>query len=194
MMLDLNAFAKEVHAVAVEHGWWEGEENSDIDTKIALIHAEWSEALEEYRAGRPMVWFECATTRLPCDADENKCSCWDGEECCAGDRGSKPEGIAVELVDGCIRILDLMASKDMDFDQSGYISGGERTLPQLVAVLHYATAKSAESESEAAIWLNSCIEAVYEWLAEQGVYMDELMRIKHEYNKTRSYRHGGKRC
>jgi len=26
------------------------------------------------------------------------------------------------------------------------------------------------------------------------VDMDEIMRLKHEYNKTRSYRHGGKRC
>ena len=24
-MLDLNEFAREVHAVSVEHGWWEGE-------------------------------------------------------------------------------------------------------------------------------------------------------------------------
>ena len=193
-MLYLNEFAKEVHAVSVEHGWWEGEENNDIDTKIALIHAEWSEALEEYRAGRPMVWFECATTTMPCDADENKCSCWDGEECCAGDRGSQPEGIAVELVDGVIRILDLMAAKDMDFAQVGYICSGKRTLPQLVAVLHYATAMSGPEDDDAASWLSGCIEAVREWLEDQGVDMDEILRLKHEYNKTRSYRHGGKRC
>ena len=39
-MLNLNAFAREVHAVSVEHGWWKGEDNNDIDTKIALIHSE----------------------------------------------------------------------------------------------------------------------------------------------------------
>lgn len=196
-MLNLNEFAKEVHAVSVEHGWWEGKENNDVDTKIALIHAEWSEALEEYRAGRPMVWRECDEV----GEDEaapwcigGECECLEAGECCIGAMGSKPEGIAVELVDGVIRILDLMAAKDMDFAQAGYICSGKRTLPQLVAVLHYATAKSAESESEMASWLISCIEAVREWLEERDVDMDEILRLKHEYNKTRSYRHGGKRC
>lgn len=195
-MLDLNEFAKEVHAVAVEHGWWEGEENNDIDTKIALIHAEWSEALEEYRAGRPMVWYRCDEAEDEDDivCAERACSMWENGDCCICSRDKKPEGIAVELVDGCIRIMDLMAAKDMDFAQAGYIVGGTRTLPQLVAVLHYATAKSAESESEAASWLNSCIEAVREWLKDQGVDFEAVMRAKHEYNKTRSYRHGGKRC
>jgi hypothetical protein len=195
-MLNLNEFAKDVHAVAVEHGWWEGEENNDIDTKIALIHAEWSEALEEYRAGRPMVWRECGEAEndeeLVCV--ENACIAWANGDCDICSRDNKPEGIAVELVDGVIRILDLMAAKDMDFAQTGYICGGKRTLPQLVAILHYATAESAESESEAASRLISCIEAVREWLEEQGVDMDEILRLKHEYNKTRSYRHGGKRC
>ena len=185
-MLDLNAFAREVHAVSVEHGWWEGEENNDIDTKIALIHAEWSEALEEYRAGRPMVYVLDIegdgeiTPRYETDADKFA--------------GRKPEGIAVELVDGVIRILDLMAAKDMDFAQVGYVYGVKRTLPQLVAVLHYATAILGLEDDDDARWLNSCIEAVREWLEDQGVDMDELMRLKHEYNKTRPYRHGGKRC
>ena len=193
-MLDLNEFAKEVHAVAVEHGWWEGEENNDIDTKIALIHAEWSEALEEYRAGRPMVWHRCEDS-----TEENVIICekcpdcyYQGEECKY--RIPKPEGIAVELVDGCIRIMDLIASKDMDFEQVGYIVCGYRTLPQLVAILHYATAKSYASESERANWLSSCIEAVREWLEDQGVDFEAVMKAKHAYNKTRSYRHGGKRC
>lgn len=192
-MLNLNGFAKEVHAVSVEHGWWEGEENNDIETKLALIHAEWSEALEEYRANRPMVWFECTADGGVCSEDA-VCDHLVGEECDCGNRLDKPEGIAIELTDGVIRILDLMAAKDMDFEQVGNIVGGKRTLPQLVAILHYATAKSAESEEESASWLNSCIEAVQEWLKEQGEDLSELLRLKHEYNKTRSYRHGGKRC
>ncbi len=185
-MLDLNAFAREVHAVSVEHGWWEGEENNDIDTKIALIHAEWSEALEEYRAGRPMVY-------VPITGSASEGG-WRYEVDLNEFAGRKPEGIAVELVDGVIRILDLMAAKDIDFAQAGYICGGKRTLPQLVAVLHYATAMSGPEDDDAASWLSGCIEAVREWLEDQGVDMDELMRLKHEYNKTRSYRHGGKRC
>ena len=194
-MLDLNAFARDVHAVSVEHGWWDGPENNDIDTKIALIHAEWSEALEEYRAGRPMVWHRCREggEEAPVCV-EDACAAWAKGDCDICGRDKKPEGIAVELVDGVIRILDLMAAKDMDFAQVGYICGEKRTLPQLVAVLHYATAILGLEDDDDARWLNSCIEAVREWLEDQGVDMDEILRLKHEYNKTRSYRHGGKRC
>ena len=198
-MLYLNEFAKEVHAVAVEHGWWEGEENNDIDTKIALIHAEWSEALEEYRAGRPMVWFECTYDGSVC-SDDVVCDHLVGNDCDCGNRYDKPEGIAVELVDGCIRIMDLMAAKGMEAYSGDSIAEVERSLPQLVAMLHYATAMAGcdlglyAREDEAENWLCSCIVIVREWLEEQGVDMDEILRLKHEYNKTRPYRHGGKRC
>lgn len=189
-MLNLTDFAKEVHAVAVEHGWWEGER--DESTLVSLMCCEVAEAMEEYRAGRPMVWHLCMESGGVCDMEA--CENWEDGSCATDDMTSKPEGIAVELVDGCIRILDLMAAKGMDFEQAGYIVGGPRTLPKLVAVLHYATAKSAESERETASWLNGCIEAVREWLDEQGVDFEEVLRTKHEYNKTRPYRHGGKRC
>jgi NTP pyrophosphatase (non-canonical NTP hydrolase) len=103
----LNELAKEIHKNAVAHGWWDNERS--FPEIIALCHSELSEALEEYREGRATVYY----------------------------RFDKPEGIAIELADCIIRILDYCAYADID--------------------------------------------------------IDEAILIKHEYNKTRPYRHGGKR-
>lgn len=104
-----------IYKTAEDHGWWEGEPN--IPEKLALIHSEVSEALEEYRAGKPLdlIYFS--------DPKDEK---------------SKPEGFGVELADAIIRILDLC----------GYLQ----------------------------------------------IDMAELIALKHNYNLTRSYRHGGKRA
>lgn len=160
-----NEFAKEVHKNAVAHGWWE-ESRSDGEL-LALIHSEWSEALEEYRDGKPLVYYN-------------------------GDN-PKPEGIAVELVDGCIRILDMLAARgeitvkpleeisDIDVPQFGKYT----VLPSFVAVLHYHTAHKE---------LKECVCMVGDFLRERGIDPEALMREKHAYNVTRPYRHGGKKC
>lgn len=55
--------------------------------RIALIHSELSEALEEFRAGRVDTWFQ--------------------------DDG-KPEGVPIEMADAVIRILDMADWLDID--------------------------------------------------------------------------------
>ena len=103
--MGMNEFAKEVHANAVAHGWWDTER--DPAEIIALIHSEWSEALEEYRAGRPMVWYAVNADCQMCgDRPVIYSEICETNNC---DAGHKPEGIAVELIDGCIRILDFAA-------------------------------------------------------------------------------------
>lgn len=152
-MADYTEFAKEIHMNAVAHGFWD---DPDMDTKIALIHAEWSEALEEYRAGRDAVWH--------------------------GPDG-KPEGWAVELVDGVIRILDI-AGSDVDIIQhregnfSCNIGFGS-----LIYRLHVFTANHE---------LMCALGLAMGYLREKGMDADELMREKHEYNKGRPYKHGKK--
>ena len=132
----LNELAKEIHENAVAHGWWD--EPRTFGEIVALCHSELSEALEEYRAKRPMMWFACTEGDQEhpcCPEDEYDCQKY-GKEAECEYRSQKPEGIAVEMADCIIRILD--------------------------------------------------------WAGKEGIDMDAIIREKHEYNKTRPYRHGGK--
>ena len=103
-MKDLNQWAAEINANAKEHGWWD--EPRSFGEIIALCHSELSEALEADRVGEPMVW----------------------------DNDGKPDGVAVEMADCMIRIMDWFGHVNMD--------------------------------------------------------LDEIISEKHEYNKTRPYKHG----
>lgn len=211
--MNLNRFLKEVHQNAVDHGFWEGER--DITESAALIHSEWSEALEEYRADRPMLWYECKevehATPKPCDPkDEYDCLAYDERETCKF-RGKKPEGIAVELLDGCIRILDLFGKHGRTCSSptitelvnrvhaSNPTLTKDTSLPTLVCALHSLTAKAADrafaltNKAQALTPLEPAMGLVFYWLMENGIDPEKLMVEKHEYNKSRPYKHG-KKC
>ena len=201
--MDLNEFAKEVHANAVAHGWWETKR--DPAEIIALIHSEWSEALEEYRAGRPMLWHECMDEgQAPEDRPVVCEQCTDcyyyGKKC--EHRGKKPEGIAVELIDGCIRILDFAAHEKVSLE-FGSIEPLQPTPPKLIADLHYYTSYALNDVGKYGKivehdfipkWLGVAVYEALRFIHVQGLDPEKIMREKHEYNKTRPYRHGGKKC
>ena len=86
--------ARSVYLTAKTKGWWDGGEGTSVGTKIALMHSELSEALEEFRKtpDRLEMYFE-------------------GES-------DKPEGFVVELADCVIRIMDLCEHLGLDLEQA----------------------------------------------------------------------------
>lgn len=133
----LSELSADIHKNAVEHGWWD--EPRTFGEIIALCHSELSEALEEYRDGKPMLYFKeckCKYSGGLCVPDA-KDECPDNPEVCGAYERGKPEGVAVKMIDCIIRILD--------------------------------------------------------WCGKEGINVDEILSMKHEYNKTRPYRHGDKK-
>ena len=196
-MLDLNEFKNEVHQNAVDHGWWDDDRaNHEV---FALIHSEWSEALEEDRAGRPMVWYECADG---VEAAIRGCGlngvCEEMHMC--DFRKAKPEGVAVELIDGIIRILDLCGRegynlRDPKIRNNAHIR--DMSLSRLIVNLHTATSSMWQvtlsgTESQAILqagW-QGIINQVFSWLIAHDCDPYEIVVKKHEYNKTRPKKHG----
>lgn len=209
--MTLNAWSKKIHENAVAHGWWENERT--FAEVVSLFHSEVSEALEEFRANRPMLYFPCKQNNAVCDEyvefeneeERAEYSCVNafksGEPC--EYINEKPEGIAVELVDCVIRILDFLGHEDTDIDdliENGDIPEKalkrETTLPEAVADLHLLISGAYESsinrDGEQSVYLCAAIEYIRKWLELHGENMEKIMLIKHEYNRTREYRHGGK--
>ena len=75
------------------HGFHNGEENLSVPVKLMLIVSEAAEALEEYRASKP-VSYRNAT------------------------KPDKPEGIAAELADIIIRVGDLAEILGFDLQEA----------------------------------------------------------------------------
>ena len=115
--MNLNEWSKEIHSVAVAHGWWEKEPS--FGEIVALCHSELSEALEEHRNCRPMQYVVCGFTENdPCTKDCSHPNCTHALNgiCIINANGDKPEGIAVEMADCLIRILDWCGYEGIDIE------------------------------------------------------------------------------
>lgn len=199
MKKPLNEWAREIHELATSKGWWD--EPRTVDEVASLIHSEWSEALEEFRAGRPMVWADICTGEIT-DGNIVVTERKVGYGVVRQHPNCKPEGIAVELVDGCIRILDYLATivpQDAP-DRWRWCAAidaedAHMPLPSLIERLHSMVVHAYDLDPDRLEpgTLRGAIIIVAGWLKAHGVDFEEIMALKHAYNATRPYRHGGKR-
>jgi hypothetical protein len=108
--MSLNELAQEIHANAVAKGWWPGSGEDDLNRFpeiIALIHSEASEALEDFRDGKPVneTWLTDVMrqdSRLPHISHH----------------ASKPNGVPSEFADIIIRTLDACAAYGINIDEA----------------------------------------------------------------------------
>lgn len=205
-MIDLNEFAKEVHANAVAHGWYDNGERSEAEI-FANIHSEWSEAFDAYAHGLPWYCHHCGDPATKDEICENFADCysrkigWDGDHCFL--RNKKPEGIAVELIDGVIRILDFVGYYKEKHNSEAKIiykthetAGLNWDISELISWLHELTVETFRlARGFLDMTIANCttiIALVFGVVAKMGLDPEKIMIEKHEYNKTRPYRHGGK--
>lgn len=203
----------DVHQNAVAHGWWESERP---EYRIrSLIVSEWAEALEEARAGRPLIWHECRDAGRPaggptiCEHEEDCPVKVDEHPERCDVYVEKPEGIAIELLDGCIRIMDYLGHLKFDENlfpetmeaairrgkilmrgdaEAAKFGPGEVPVDLVVDVLTDETMKSKGGYGKQAYAHAFCIACA--WVSEAGMDPEKLLLIKHRYNKGRPYKHG----
>lgn len=141
MSTSLKEIQEQSYRIAKAHGFWNGSEQDNIPTKIALAHGELSEALQEFREGRTptQVYYEYKAG-LNAELVDLRHGV-DGTDyvrpTAAGSLGqwlpiepgetrnvmvsfgyeAKPEGFGVELADAIIRICDLAERHGIDLTE-----------------------------------------------------------------------------
>lgn len=201
--MNLNEWSEKIHALAVEKGWWD--DARPLGETFALIHAELSEALEAARNGEPPVWHLCHFDGKGCEKEA--CSHWDGY--CV-ERADKPEGVATEIIDAVIRLLDwcgkegitlrhphasidLLTGGDLEANGFGEITNVGEAVNDLHIMLNdvFLEAPPIVSpdalETAIASFIAHCFGICYRL----GVTnIEALMADKHAFNRTRERKHG----
>ena len=181
--MNLADLQREAHAIAKEHGWWD--EERTFGDCIALVHSELRAALE---ACRKTGWPRLRVNEWRCDVH------------------GEPMGVASNLADVVIRMADMAESYGVDL-ASAFESLSEgaserdmsmRTFGDWIATCHASFSLAFavwEYGFDGASWqeyLSEGCHGVQRMAAHYGIDLDAAIEAKMEYNRTRSYRHGGK--
>ena len=187
--MNLNEFAKEIHANACDKGFWD--EPRPFDELCALMISELAEALEEARAGRPMEWYKRMPDCHPNCADERIDECEEAGGCYFGFGALKPEGIAVEMADCAIRLLDFIGHEEVAIELKPVPECKDLCTVFMDAanfICHASGWEKHDKEMRDADLVHA-LAIVLGWFKANDLDFETIARRKHEFNKTRAYKH-----
>ena len=187
--------AIEIHVWAKEKGWWD--EKRDHPTLIELIHSEISEATEEIRDGKPSIYQINIVQKMSDPLPRSQIIKF-GYKDWIGER--KPEGQLIELADMVIRILDTLCYLKVDIADcwdSALAAVVIQRYPNELC-FHIALRKIlSRGLAGTSIFTTPLVEVlamtVKYFRMQRLIDIREIIAMKMEYNKTRPYRHGGKK-
>lgn len=190
--MDLKKLVKEAYEIAREKGWHDTEVS--FSDHIANIHAELSEAWEEWRNNQELneIYYECKYIKTGVCDNAGDCDECKGIDC----KHAKPCGIPVELADVIIRVCDTLGSLGVNTNQlkTRFIGRNIFNFSGLINVGHIYLDKALTLKNSTDYLYTLIIEIqafcnCYIWKLD----LEKAIELKMAYNKTRPRLHGGKR-
>lgn len=189
--MNLEELVRESYETAKNKGWHGGPERSFAALTL-LMQSEIAEALEDYRANKGLseVWF------IHKMADGSTVTNTESE--LDGIPG-KPCGIPIELADFLIRVFDFCGRYEVGLREVPIStwSDFETVLAMVnwnVSVAFKALYDEGKPPSkEPLVWMNlsEAVQSVVAMCRANDIDIDEALKVKMIYNKTRPARHGG---
>lgn len=169
-MVDLNRLAQELHAAAVEKGFWDVEDA--LKKHVAKMHSELGEVIQADRAG---IMYEVERD------------------------GAKPEGVVAELADFVMMMLDYIihvmetdAEKLLNMNVEIDDMSADVPTYTIVNILHTALVNITRVTCKENI-LHDIMMSMYipiTWCSLHGYDLIDVIRAKMDYNRSRPKLHG----
>lgn len=168
-MIDLNKLAAEIHAAAVEKGFWDVEDA--MEKHCAKMISELGEIVQADRAG---IMYEVEH------------------------EGAKPEGVVAEIADFVMMTMDMCIEMKGSFPEDDIETWNTNkdavniiaAIPAYSLVGAFSASLVSMGEIADTAPMLHILYAAHVWLKSRGYDLWEIIRQKMEYNKSRPKLHG----